>query len=485
MALQNEYAIAPATSFSDTSANGISSINPSFVAHIHSTLSTYAQQQYQQTQNQQQHHQQHPQQQQQHRHHLSVSEQRGEISVVQPSAVVFSYRNSTSSYTRRVQSAHQLAQSQLQHLLKQAQSLLPSGAGNVTVVLPLHEPVDCTEIEEYYEEERPDYADYVRRWEEAKDAEQRAMHAPDGALPRVERSLFFGLAQEQAIEAAKIAQSDGLAALVVAASSSSSSSSSPGCSSSVTNMHTPCVSPRELTIDTAAASFEQQGNNLNNTDSNNEANSASVLAGSMTPVQLPARTHGINVSPVLQGATEQQVQQKLLQAQHQQQHQHQQPLLLKHIAQTSLLSFMAELVAESEAIGLAQVTEAAEAAARASATASPSPSSSAYLAALQSSSARSVGHVRSGGDAAGGSSSNSPLPIDQSLAGSSSSNGAVSGDRRDLIAPPVRRYSSAHSQSSARPHGGNGGGGGRHSRKASATLMSKSTGAPIQVITMS
>jgi hypothetical protein len=243
------------------------------------------------------------------------------------------------------------------------------------------------------------------------------------------------------------------------------------------------VSPRELTIDTAAASFEQQGNNLNNTDSNNEANSASALSESMTPVQLPARTHGINVSPVLQGATEQQVQQKLLQAQQQQQQQ--QPLLLKHIAQTSLLSFMAELVAESEAIGLAQATEAAEAAARASATASPSSSSSAYLAALQSSSARSVGHVRSGGDAAGGSSSNSPLPIDQSLAGSLSSNGAAIGDRRDFVAPPVRRYSNAHSQSSARPHTNGGGGGGHHSRKASTTLMSKSTGAPIQVIAMS
>ena len=50
------------------------------------------------------------------------------------------------------------------------------------------DPPDCTEIDVYYHQDCSDYADYVRRWEEAKDMQ----HQTVVDAIRVERSMFFG-----------------------------------------------------------------------------------------------------------------------------------------------------------------------------------------------------------------------------------------------------------------------------------------------------
>jgi len=429
MALGHDYAPAPATSFSDASSANVSSINPSFVAHIHAQM--------QQQSSFPQAHQQAPNSQHPSSHSAAApkvtaaydtnARESSQGSMVQQSAVVFSYRASTSSYTRRVQTAHQLAQSQLQQLLKQAQSLLPSGHHhNVVAVLPLPEPVDCTELEEYYDEERPDYADYVRRWEEAKEIEQRALHED---APIVERSLFFGLAEQHALEAAKLMQSSDASI----ASTASSAASSPQ----------PLLT---LTLGPYASANTHASDNVH-------SGAASPLPHSVSPVsprelvldESPADNHlGIRVSPVLQGVSEQ----ALL------------PLRLpKHIAQTSVLAFMNELIAENNAIAQANAEaaaaeEEAQAAARAAATSS-------YLAALQSSSARSVGHASTAAPVAP-----APTSPSSSVGASSSSSSSsqvdvapeqpltpVAADPQ-VIAGHARRHSAV----------------GLHSRKASAVM---------------
>jgi hypothetical protein len=50
------------------------------------------------------------------------------------------------------------------------------------------EPIDCTEIEEYYMDDNLEYQEYVRKWEASREAEMREhLEQPGG------RSLFFGL----------------------------------------------------------------------------------------------------------------------------------------------------------------------------------------------------------------------------------------------------------------------------------------------------
>lgn len=86
-------------------------------------------------------------------------------------------------------------------MLSSPMSPSSQGCGLAGVVDP---PMDCTEVEHYYDDDCVEYLDYVRRWEEQKDAETRA--ALNDPI-RGERSLFFGLAklQQQQWEAAVVA----------------------------------------------------------------------------------------------------------------------------------------------------------------------------------------------------------------------------------------------------------------------------------------
>lgn len=57
------------------------------------------------------------------------------------------------------------------------------------------EPIDCTEIETYYDEEDKDYQEYCRKWEAQREADERPKELDPECLNG--RSLFFGLQIEQ------------------------------------------------------------------------------------------------------------------------------------------------------------------------------------------------------------------------------------------------------------------------------------------------
>lgn len=153
------------------------------------------------------------------------------------------------------------------------------------------EPVDCTEIEEWYDEDNADYMDYVRRWEEQKDAEAR--EAEDGAAMRVQRSLFFGLQLQQ--------QKEAIAAAIDAADAHGDET----------------------------ASFAGVMSSRHHASSSSSSRQAEIDVGDSP--SLPHSPHPLSPRQVnLSALTLRPVQ---------------------HIAQSSMLAFMAELVAESAQIG--------------------------------------------------------------------------------------------------------------------------------------
>ena len=158
-------------------------------------------------------------------------------------------------------------------------------------------PMDCTEVEHYYDDDCAEYLDYVRRWEEQKDAEARATEADP---VRGERSLFFGLA--------KLHQQQWEAAVVACHNKQQSSK---------------LLLSAELAHQSSAAAAADNQFTLELPGSN-MCSPRDALSTILTPRSPALTTLSVGVAPTV-----------------------------PHIAQTSMLSFMAELIAESNALATA------------------------------------------------------------------------------------------------------------------------------------